>query len=298
MALIDDLKKPKRALSEFKDITIRVLNYSVDVISDSTIFNGYKLSSSYIAGTEKKIRPLNNDLFIFMANEFNKKYLEFIDVLKRIKIGERSFPQESYKVIDRILYTMQQAMGIGFDLLGESNSARKHVGNRFEELIRLIITEVGISNKRVILNIPYLSEKAKKNYRCEIDIVISKYPAVKSTNKFINSDEVIISLKTTTKDRIGKIFIDKILIEKFMNEKVKVVGISLNDVQRKSDGKNNQQKISYTFVSNLFMVYTRFLTKLNGYYYLDIPKSAKSPPFSDYIFQFSRFLVEDIWKLL
>jgi hypothetical protein len=93
-----------------------------------------------------------------------------------------------------------------------------------------------------------------------------------------------------------KIFIDKMLMERFVGHPVKVIGISQNDIQRKDDG--DIPKISYTFVSNLFMVYTRFLTQLEGYYYLDVPARALETPFNQHIFPFSKFLLEDLWNLI
>ena len=72
-----------------------------------------------------------------------------------------------------------------------------------------------------------------------------------------------------------------------------MVGISLNDVQRKGE-----DKISYTFVPNLFMVYSNILSELEGYYYIDLPPKAIEAPFNKYIFPFSKFLIEDIWRLL
>ena len=89
-----------------------------------------------------------------------------------------------------------------------------------------------------------------------------------------------------------KIFIDKILLERFLEHPVKVVGISQNDIQRKGN-----DKISATFVSNLFMVYTRFLVQLEGYYYLDRPLRSFEEPFNQYIFSFSKFLIDDVWEL-
>ena len=61
-----------------------------------------------------------------------------------------------------MVYTIQQSAGIGLDLLDNPNSARKHVGNRFEELLSLIIAEVGISNKRIVFNIPYQTADGEK----------------------------------------------------------------------------------------------------------------------------------------
>ena len=90
-----------------------------------------------------------------------------------------------------------------------------------------------------------------------------------------------------------KIFIDKLLMQEFVGHNVKVIGISLNDIQRKND-----DNISSTFVSNLFMVYTEFLVQLEGYYYIDIPSNASKSPFNNYIFPFSNFITHDVWSLL
>ena len=178
----------------------------------------------------------------------------------------------------------------------EPNSSRKHVGNRFEELIRAIFVELNISMKKIVLSIPYETEDGIKSYKCETDAIISPFKSVKSSPDDINPNEIVISLKTTTKDRMPKIFIDKILMEKFLGHPIRMVGISQNDIQRKEE--KGKIKISYTFVSNLFMVYTKFLAKLDGYYYLDIPKAALKKPFNKYIFPFSKFILEDVWKLL
>ena len=58
--------------------------------------------------------------------------------------------KKEYKTVDSVVYTIQQAMGVGMDFLCNPNSSRKHVGNRFEELIRLIVTELGVKNDKVV----------------------------------------------------------------------------------------------------------------------------------------------------
>jgi len=179
------------------------------------------------------------------------------------------------------------------DFLCNPNSARKHVGNRFEELIRNVVSQTGISNDKVVLKIPYPSEEGEKMYSCETDIILSPHKKVKSNTKTINEDEIVVSLKTTSKDRMGKIFLDKLLMQKFDEHPVKVVGIFLNDVQRKETNK-----ISYTFVSGLFMVYTKFLTQLEGVYFVDPPPVTKGFPHNEHISSFSRFIANDIWQLL
>ena len=91
------------------------------------------------------------------------------------------------------------------DLMVNQNSARKHVGNRFEELIRVIFTEISVSNKRTVLQIPYETDEGQKIYKCENDLIISPFENVESTNKHLDENEIVVSIKTTSKDRMGKV---------------------------------------------------------------------------------------------
>jgi hypothetical protein len=195
-------------------------------------------------------------------------------------------------LIDQTLYTIQQSIGAGLDLLVNPNSARKHVGNRFEELIKCVFSEIGISNKKTVLQIPYETDEGQKVYKCENDLILSPFEQVKSTSTSLDKNEIVVSVKTTSKDRMGKMFIDKILLERFVKRKQKVIGIFLNDVQRKE--ANN---ISFTLVSGLFMVYSNFLTELEGVYYLDPPPNAKKEPYNRYMKSFSDLITTDIWRL-
>jgi len=115
------------------------------------------------------------------------------------------------------------------------NSARKHVGNRFEELIKSIFTEIGIANKKTVLQIPYKTDEGEKTYKCENDLILSPFEKVKSTSNHLDKKEIVVSIKTTSKDRMSKIFIDKILLERFVEHDQKVIGIFLNDVKRKGN---------------------------------------------------------------
>lgn len=132
-----------------------------------------------------------------------------------------------------------------------------------------------------------------KVYKCENDLVLSPYPKVRSTLAFLDEKEIVVSVKTTSKDRMGKVFIDKMLLERFVKHRQRVIGIFLNDVQRKEH--NN---ISFTLVSGLFMVYTKFLVELDGIYYLDPPPNAGKAPYINYMKPFSILLTEDIWQML
>jgi hypothetical protein len=290
--LQEDLQSAKQSLDEFSDVTKRVLGYLPNVVSKKVEIKNYTILSSVVAGTSKFARPINKELFVYDIEDFDAKYNEFLSVLEKIK-QKKSISGEEYNLIDSIVYTIQQSIGAGMDFLCNQNSARKHVGNRFEELIRLIVTQLGLKNDKVVFKIPYPSEDEEKVYSCETDLIVSPHSSIKSDTKSIDKDEIVISLKTTSKDRMGKIFLDKLLMQKFAEHPVKVVGIFLNDVQRKGT-----EKTSYTFVSGLFMVYTKFLTELEGVYFVDPPSITKKAPYNQHISPFSKFLAEDIWKLL
>lgn len=290
MALIDDLQNSIKSLDDFKSITIRILSYIPEVISEKKYDRDYVIIQSNIGTSKKFARPYNSILFIDSVNEFINKYDAFQKIINSINPDSNNFSNIEHSIINSVTYTIQQSIGIALDLLGNQNANRKHVGNRFEELIRLIITSVGIKNKKIVLKIPYEDDKV---YSCETDLVFSPYDNVRSNNTTIDKDEVVVSLKTTSKDRMGKIFIDKILMSKFVKRDVKVVGIFLNDIQRKQENK-----ISYTFVAGLFMVYTNFLTKLDGVFFIDPPPNALKEPYSNHIKRFSDFLIKDLWVLI
>ena len=287
-----DLQTTKTNLDEFGQLTTRILQYLPNVLSDSFQKNDYIIYTSDIAGTKKFIRPINQKLFIGNVDDFESNLKQLQNIFLQIKNGNK-INTEQKNIIDRTLYTIQQAIGAGLDLLVNPNSARKHVGNRFEELIKVIFTEIGVANKHIVLQIPYQTDEGTKTYKCETDLILSPYKSVKSTSTFLDENEIVVSVKTTSKDRMGKIFIDKILIERFLNHPQKFIGIFLNDVQRKSS--NN---ISFTLVSGLFMVYSTFLTQLDGIYYLDPPPNAGKAPYSNHMKRFSELITNDLEKLL
>ena len=292
ISLDKDLQKVKKDISEFGAITQRVLNYLPNVLSSSEEKNGYIIYSSQIAGTTKYIRPINKELFVAKPENFISHFNELQDIFTKIRTKSKISDSDK-DVIDKTIYTMQQSIGAGLDLLVNPNSARKHVGNRFEELIKIIFTEIGIANKKTVLQIPYETDEGTKTYKCENDLIISPFQEVKSSSDSLDKNEVVISVKTTSKDRMGKMFIDKILLERFVKHPQKVIGIFLNDVQRKET-----DNISFTLVSGLFMVYSKFLTELEGVYYLDPPPNAIKKPYSDYMKRFSELITTDLSKLL
>jgi hypothetical protein len=287
------LQEKKNDFREFEEIARKVLNYIPNVLSNYNEKNGYRIYSSVIAGTTKYIRPINFEIFSLDPKEFDQNLIALNATLQKIKNRDFNISDKEKKNINNTIYTIQQSIGAGLDLLVGSNSARKHAGNRFEELIRALFDEIGVSNKKTVLQIPYETDEGQKIYKCENDLILSPFNKVKSSSKSLDEKEIVVSVKTTSKDRMGKMFIDKMLLERFVKHDQKVIGIFLNDVQRKES-----DNISYTLVSGLFMVYTKFLTELEGIYYLDPPPNASKKPYSKYMKPLSELITNDVFKLL
>jgi hypothetical protein len=132
----------------------------------------------------------------------------------------------------------------------------------------------------------------------ELDLVFSRNKAIlTSETHFIHPTEVVGSVKTTSKDRIDKIFLDKYLLTKLLGRDVPVVAIFLHDVQRAARG-NSIFGINSTFKSNHFLGYTVALNRLDGVYYVDPrPEMLVNARLREQIRDFQKFLVEDLWQL-
>ncbi|HEY7546199.1 MAG TPA: hypothetical protein VID27_15005 [Blastocatellia bacterium] len=252
----------------------------------------------------KITRPLNTDLFIESAVDFNKAFGRFVDFLAYLKRHQdavvdlkKSRKYTDTKEINKVVYTVQQAIGSIADSFREPQQSRKRVGQLFENLIKLIIQEVGLECEPRTINIPI---PGYPGYRMsyELDLVFSRNKAiVASETSFIHKSEIVGSVKTTSKDRIDKIFLDKHLLTKLLGRNVPVIAIFLHDVQRALRG-NNIFGINSTFKSNHFLGYTVALNKLDGVYYVDPrPEMTINERLREQIHDFQQFLVKDLWTL-
>ena len=289
-SLKEDLSTPKQNLDEFFETAKRVLGQLKNDISNKQLTDNHYLAYSEDNGSKKYVRPINNDFFIWGEEELTQCYSSFLEVIAKVKRRETSYTLEELKNVDSVLYTLQQCMGLGMDLKVEANAAKKLVGTRFEELMRAVFTAAGFANKHLEVLISYGG--SEDSYKCENDLVISNGPEVLSDNQHVDPNEIVLSVKTTSKDRLGKMFLDKLLLEKFSRHRVKYVGVFLNDVQRKKE-----TSISSTFTCGLFMVYTKFIKKLDGTYYIAPPKIVSEAPYKRYIHSFSQFLTKDIFTI-
>ncbi len=199
-----DLQQNKNSLNEFCDLTKRILNYLPAVLTEHKDKHHFRIFSSQSAGTLKYIRPINVDLFIFDPTNFEISFRNLIQILKNLKRTKNNLNSDEERIINGVLYTIQQSIGAGLDLLVNPNSARKHVGNRFEELIRAVFMEIGIANSKTVLQIPYETDEDTKIYKCENDLILSPYNHVRSTSSDLDENEIVVSIKNNLERQDGK----------------------------------------------------------------------------------------------
>lgn len=234
-------------------------------------------------------RPINTEL-MYSYNQQENLRRDFIDILNNLKnISEEEVDKR--QILCNSIYTLQQCIGAALDGLpaGKSNTARKINGDLFERLICLIITHLGINCESGVAKVPIIVDGVKEfkmNY--QHDLII----------KANNEIKIIGSVKTSSKDRLDKIFIDKFLFTKLTEVDIPHIAIFLNDVQR---GKKTDRtyKVSSTFLPGHFKGYTIKLNPLDGVYYCDIRPNMNSDKFlKQHIKTIDHLLCFDLWKLL
>jgi len=232
-------------------------------------------------------RPINGDLLISI-NDFYKSKNTFAYAIKHIKDISRD--RETRKTINKFIYTCQQSIGATLDALptGESNTARKINGDLFERYIRLVLVELGISVRDGIVPVPVIvngEELFQMVY--QHDLIIEKNNELKA----------IGSVKTSSKDRLDKIFMDKFLYNRLTDIETPHFAVFLNDVQRK--GKLPKFGVNTTFLTGHFKGYTVKLNPLDGVYYCDLrPVMRSDSILKENIRTLDCLLVDDIWRFL
>lgn len=249
-------------------------------------------------------RPLNVDLFIESVSDFRAAFDRFIAFLADLRQYQESAANRkgrnnyiASREINKVVYTVQQSIGSIGDSFDSPNQSRKRVGQLFETLVKLIIQEVGLECEPRTISIP-IPGYPSYEMSYELDLVFSRNKAiVAAETKFIHVTEIVGSVKTTSKDRIDKVFLDKYLLTKLLGRNVPVVALFLHYVQRARRGKSIFG-VNSTFKSNHFLGYTVALNRLDGVYYVDRrPEMVANERLREQIGDFQKFLVRDLWAL-
>lgn len=298
MNLIDILeyatdKSRFKNLNGFMDFCTNYLAYieknlQAKIISQNE--NHYQFFQYDRWGEFQITRPINSKLFYSIA-EFEQNKKIFREALRDVK-GASKKDREVRGAINQTVYTIQQSIGASLDALppGKSNKARKLNGDLFEEFVRLIFREIGIECKSGVVQIPVVIEDVKLfNMSYQHDLIVKKDDQLK----------LLGTIKTSSKDRLDKMFIDKFLYSRLTETAIPHIAIILNDVQRKGGKRENEYGINGTFLPGHFKGYTVKLNPLDGVYYCDIrPNMQTEEILKDHIRTLDYLLCEDIWKFV
>jgi hypothetical protein len=111
--------------------------------------------------------------------------------------------------------------------------------------------------------------------------------------------KAIGSVKTSSKDRLDKIFIDKFLYSRLTDTQTPHIAIFLNDVQRKRARQENRYGINSTFLPGHFKGYTVKLCPLDGVYYCDLrPNMTVDSFLRNHIRAIDRLFCDDLARLI
>lgn len=244
------------------------------------------------------VRPLNTNLFMEKTEEFTSKSSKMAELFRALR-KERELSSETKKDFDdfligenvnKVIYTIQQSIGLGLDLFVSRNQSRRLVGLWFEDLICTVFNELDVSNNSFQFSFPLIEEEI--TYHCPLDLVINPKGDVSSNSVKLCKNDIIVSIKVSSKDRMSKIFVDKFLLERISKSKLKYIAIFHNDIQRKG-----KEKTSVTFVPDLFLVYSQNISSLDGVYFTDPPPHLYKRPWKSYLSTLQKLLTRDLWKM-
>lgn len=236
-------------------------------------------------------RPINTHLMCG-PNEFRDQCRVFTDALDALSYGITP-EQSSRQTINRFVYTLQQTIGATLDGLpvGRSNRARKLNGDLFERLIRLVLNQIGVPCVSGTVVVPVqigLQADSDADFQMSFqqDLIVKEGDVV----------QMIGSVKTSSKDRLAKVFIDKFLFGRLTGTQIPHVAIFLHDVQRKGSSLD-RLGINPTFLPGHFKAFTVKLNPLDGVYYCDPrPNMQTDELLRSHIHLFDRLICDDIWR--
>ena len=283
-----------RTVKQYIDFCARYLEY-VDTGLQARIVSQneshYQFFQYRQEGSFNITRPLNSRL-MYDAEGFALAEKQFSITLAQLR--DKQLPAENLREnLIRTIYTLQQSIGAALDALpaGKSNQARKVNGDLFERLIRLLIVSLHVDCVSGTMQVPVKDVDGTElfNAHYQHDLLFSKNDELK----------IIGSVKTSSKDRIDKVFMDKFLYNRLTDTALPHIAIFLNDVQRKKTKRENEYGTSATFLPGHFKAYTVKLNPLDGVYYCDIrPNMVEDALLSQHIRTIDHFFYADLWELL
>ena len=298
--LINQARQPIQSLDDFlqlgQDCLPIILETTELIPVSSSRYQHYVIPFS--EENSRYLRPINKSLFLTDNADFDSHRNQFQDLISGLRNSQGnldSLPQDLRQFIDsdsiiKLLYTGIQSIGCILDLSPELQAARKNFGQRFEDFVKALLSDLGIANDAFIFSAK--KDVINARYNVPIDIIMNTQGPLHSSRSQIDPKDTLISIKTSSKDRMKLVFVDRYVLEKVLEiQRVNYVALYHNDVQRKG-----KQGISSTFSSEIYLVFCHVFGDL-PLYYLDPPVVAKEPRFQEKIKTFDTFILYDLWNL-
>ena len=145
---------------------------------------------------------------------------------------------------------------------------------------------MGLGVREGTVSLPVaIDDKVQFHMKYQHDLIIEKDGILKA----------IGSVKTSSKDRLDKVFIDKFLYNRLVGIDVPHFAVFLHDIQRK--GREPNYGVNTTFLTNRYKGYTVRLNPLDGVYYCDMrPIMREDSLLQQTIKTLDYLLVEDVWE--
>ena len=266
----------------FIDFVVEPTNVSAVITSVSEHcykFIQYKEDAGY-----NITRPINADLFLTQGDRLSA----LTDFLARGR-GIAELAADDRVLLNKIVYTLQQSVGCVLDALpvGVANTARKVNGDLFERLMLLVFRALGFDVGSVVERVRDIPG---------VTLTYQHDLAFKVRGEL----RLVGSVKTSSKDRIDKVFMDKLFYNRIRQVDIPHFAIFLNDVQRKNARDERRGfGVSQTFLQGHFKAYTLAVTPMDGVYYCDLRPVMQTDPFlKKEIKRLDRLICEDIWSLI
>lgn len=249
-----------------------------------------------VPGSGVYLRPINQNLFVADAFELDVHHANFIRLTKQLRNIRRnldSLNEELKQFIEKELivksiYTTLQAIGCILDTSVNTQASRKNFGQRFEDFVKVLLNQLGIANASFGLKIEIPAINGY--YRVLPDVIMNTNEEIRSSRSVFDDRDTILSVKTSSKDRMKLIFVDRFALKRILNTgQINYIALYHNDVQR-SGTKN----IRSTFVPDHYLVFCYVFGDL-PLYYLDPPIISEDSRFHEKIKTFDTFILHDIW---
>lgn len=213
-------------------------------------------------------RPVRTDLFIREPKK--------IDAIVR-EVCDGPWKAGMARDLERLIYTLQQAVAIYLDLFHPS-AARKVVGTFFEAVIACALNRV--SNLAVASGTVRIPD-VKQSIRTDLGL--------RRAGKVI----LLAATKTSTRERLSQPFVQKRILEQAFSHPPKSILIVVGDVQR-----TGSSGVQHTFTAGQFLLYWKYITPLDGVFYIDVPPQAETTEFRGRLKRLWQLFESDLAALL